>query len=94
MSRRIFLEYRSRLQKHWFTAECPTELSNDEAAEELAETLDQWQDITQFRVTTIQDGLTADASAYFAGLVLELRPHLESVQSLGGYVPQDVGVER
>ena len=93
MSRRIFLEYKSPAHEYWFTAECPTELSNDEAAEELAESLDQCQDITQFRVTAIQDGLTADASAYLAGLVLKLRPHLESVQSLGGYVPQDVGVE-
>ena len=93
MRRRIFLEYKSPAHEDWFTAECPTTLSNDEAAEELAETLDQWQYITEFRVTTIQDGLTADASAYFAGLVLKLRPHLEAVQSLGGYVPQDVGVE-
>ena len=92
MSRQIFLEYKSPARQDWFTAECPTTLSNDEAAEELAETLDQCQDITQFRVTTIKDGLTADATAYFAGLVLKLRPHLEAIQSLGGYVPQDVGV--
>lgn len=82
------IHYRSPAHDDWFRFEGPVLTDPAKVAEELAETLDQWGDITDFRVKVYSNvAATVDASAVFAEEVLKLRPHLERVSALGGYEP-------